>query len=47
MNERTQIYDELCSILTSYEDGTANESDLYCMLCKIQNCWETVITADN
>ena len=47
MNEKQKIYDELCSVLTRYEESDEDESDLlYEMLVKIQNCWETIITCD-
>lgn len=43
--EKKDIYDELSRILTEYEEGIIGEEDLYYMLIKIQNNWETVITA--
>lgn len=47
MNERDNIYDEMCGILTRYENkDEVSEQDLYEMLVKIQNNWEEVITAD-
>lgn len=46
MENKKQIYDELCWTLTEYEEGRANEEDLYNMLCKIQNNWESVITVE-
>jgi len=46
MNKKMEIYDELSRILTDYEEGEADANDLYAMLIKIQNNWETVITAD-
>jgi hypothetical protein len=46
MSERQQIYDELCTVLTDYENHDADVGDLYVMLVKIQNHWESVITAD-
>ena len=42
---KQELYDELSTTLTNYENHTANETDLYEMLVKIQNHWETVITA--
>ena len=50
---RASIYDELGKLLTDYEhpeevvdyDNIEWESELYEMLVKIQNNWETVITA--
>ena len=47
MNEKQQIYDEMCRLLTEYENGNdmITEYELYEMLAKIQNNWEAVITA--
>ena len=44
---KKSIYDEMCRILTEYEDKNdmITELDLYDMLVKIQNNWESVITA--
>lgn len=47
MNEKQEIYDELCRVLTDYESGdfesAADATDaLYEMLVKIQNRWEDV-----
>mgnify|MGYP003305130555 CR=1 FL=1 len=48
MNERDQIYDEICRVLTIYEEYDDDMSDiLYEMLVKIQNNWETVITVQD
>lgn len=49
MNERQEIYDELCWVLTTYEGNgsdtiSVTATDLYEMLVKIQNRWEDVIT---
>lgn len=46
MNEKQKIYDEMCGLLTDYEDGSdmVTEYELYEMLVKIQSNWETVIT---
>lgn len=45
MSERQQIYDEMCRVLTIYEESDDDISDLlYEMLVKIQNSWEAVIT---
>lgn len=53
MNERNEIYDRMCRLLTDYEQigmgdmfpaETVAEA-LYEMLVEIQNKWETVITA--
>lgn len=38
------IYDELCRVLTDYEEKRADSKDLYEMLVKVQNRWEDVIT---
>ena len=46
MNEKQKIYDEMCRVLTEWETQKATDDDLYCMLVKIQNNWETVITAN-
>ena len=43
---KATIYDELSAILTDYEEGNATEADIYDMLVKIQNNWDTVITAE-
>ena len=46
MNEKQKIYDELCTVLTRYEESDEDESKLlYDMLCKIQNSWENIITS--
>lgn len=44
--ECRKIYDEMCRILTEYENDNdmITEYDLYDMLVKIQNNWETIIT---
>lgn len=50
MNERQQIYDELCRVLTDYEGNGTPEgavADLYDMLVKIQNRWEDTITVQD
>lgn len=45
MSKKEQIYDELCALLTNYEErNDIYPDDLYDMLVKIQNNWETVIT---
>lgn len=49
MNEtREDIYNEICDTLTRYEayDEEITEDHLYWLLCKIQNSWETIITAN-
>ena len=46
MSEKQKIYDELCHVLTLYEESDDDFSDLlYEMLCKIQDAWEDIITA--
>lgn len=48
IRKREEIYDEMCRVLTNYEnaeDGDKfTEYELYEMLVKIQNNWEAVIT---
>ena len=46
METRTTIYDELSKVLTDYEEMEVGEAELYDILCKIQNHWETIITAE-
>ena len=43
---KEQIYDEMCRVLTEYEDDNdmITENELYDMLVTIQNNWESVIT---
>ena len=47
VRKREEIYDEMCRLLTDYEceNDMVTEYELYDMLVKIQNNWETVITA--
>lgn len=49
MNEAKKIYDELSKVLTDYEDmeGSCTEEDLYNMLVKIQNNWESIVKNNN
>lgn len=48
MNEKQKIYDELCQVLTIYEESDEDYSDLlYEMLCKIQNAWEDIVIAQD
>ena len=51
IRKREEIYDEMCQVLTNYEnaeDGDRiTEYELYEMLVKIQNNWESVITIQN
>lgn len=46
VKQREKIYDEMCRLLTDYENGSdmVTENELYAMLVKIQNNWEAVIT---
>ena len=37
-----EIYNELSTILTDYEEGAARAEDLYNICVKIQNCWEDI-----
>ena len=46
MDKKKQIYDELCRVLTDFENMEATEEDLYNMLCKMQNSWEDIITVE-
>ena len=46
MHEKTRIYDMLSIVLTDFEEGRADDIDLYQMLVDIQNNWETIITAE-
>lgn len=46
MNERNAIYDEACRVLTDYEYSLVSKEDLYEMLLKIVNNWETIITSE-
>lgn len=43
--KRQEIYDEVSRVLTGYEEGIINPQEMYEALCKVQNSWETVITA--
>lgn len=47
MNEKQALYNEICKLLTEYEEGQATKTDLYIMLVKIQNNWEDIITAQD
>lgn len=47
MDQKKRIYDELSRVLTDFENGEANEIDLYNMLMIIQIRWEDTITAVN
>lgn len=48
---RHNLYDELCEILTEYEhpeeyDHRTGADDLYNMLVKIQDNWDSITTSD-
>jgi hypothetical protein len=49
IRQREEIYDEMCKLLTDYENGSdmVTEYELYDMLVKIQKRWEDVITVQN
>ena len=47
MNQKQRIYDELSRVLTDFENGEANEIDLYNMLTIIQIRWEDIITSED
>lgn len=44
MTTKREIYDDLSRVLTDYEEGNADTTDLYDMLVTIQNRWEDTIT---
>ena len=49
MSEKEKIYDEICRLLTDYEQANSKNkvlrADFYNLLVKIQNNWESVLTA--
>ena len=45
--EKNDIYDEMCHVLTDYEEDQAGADDLYSMLVKIQNNWEELSGVDD
>lgn len=47
MNKKKEIYDEICRVLTDYEEGRCGSEDIYLLLVKIQNQWEDTITAED
>jgi hypothetical protein len=49
IRKREEIYDEMCRLLTDYENGSdmVTEYELHDMLTKIQRHWEDVITVQN
>ncbi len=47
MSEKDKIYDEVCRVLTDYENRDADATDLYEMLVTIESKWEDVITAED
>ena len=44
---KNNLYDEICHVLTDYEEGRANGDDCYDMLVKIQNNWEELTGDDD
>ena len=44
--KREAIYDKLCRVLTNYEFGEYDETDLYYMLVEVQNNWDDIISAE-
>lgn len=46
--DKNQVYDELCHLLTDFEqmEEYVGEEDLYSMLVKIQNNWEELTGED-
>lgn len=42
----TELYDEICQLLTDYETGKCDVTieDFYSLLVKIQNNWEDITT---
>lgn len=52
MPTKKEIYDEMCRVMSDYESKKHNTDedimvDMYATLVKIQNNWETVITAED
>lgn len=45
--DKNEVYDEMCHVLTDYEEDRASGGDLYDMLVKIQNNWEELTGEDN
>lgn len=43
--ERIDTYDEICRVLTNYENGSDDEQDLYELLVWLRNNWD-FITGD-
>lgn len=45
----TELYDEICQLLTDYETGDCNVTieDFYSLLVKIQNSWENIPRTNN
>ena len=44
--DKNNLYDEMCHVMTDYEEGGASGLDCYEMLVKIQNNWEE-LTGDD
>jgi len=51
MSERQAVYDDVCRVLTDFEGNGSEEgatpADLYSVLVRVQNAWESIITADS
>lgn len=47
--EKERIYDKISMILTDYEnkENDVDETDLYCLLCEIQNSWELITAQED
>lgn len=44
--DKNTVYDEMCHVLTDYEEHRASGADLYDMLVKVQNNWEELTGED-
>lgn len=40
--EKNNLYDEICHVLTDYEEGKASKEDLYEVLCEVSANWEEI-----
>ena len=47
LQTKKEVYDDMCRVLTDYENKECVAFDLYCMLVDIQALWEDVITAQD
>lgn len=45
--DKNEVYDEMCHVLTDYEEDKASGSSSHHMLVKIQNNWEELTDKDN